>query len=132
MEFFRQTCHTHAMSSQLPLTPILRGLARKCPACGEGGLFSGYLKLNATCSECGAEWDHEKAADGPAWLTVLVLGPLFVAIIFAVAMTTSLPPWIALPPLMLLMFGIALTLLAFLKGAWLGMLYHMEKTRGEQ
>lgn len=120
------------MNAHPALTPILRGLKRCCPACGEGKLFSGYLKLNETCSDCGAAWDHERAADGPAWLTVLLLGPLFVAIIFAVAMTTTLPPWLALPPLMLLMFGIALTLLAFLKGAWLGMLYHMELTRGER
>lgn len=120
------------MTMPSPLTPISRGLARKCPACGEGKLFTGYLKLRETCETCGAHWDHERAADGPAWLTVLVLGPLFVSIIFLVAMTTSLPPWIALPPLMVLMFGIALTLLAFLKGAWLGMLYHMERSRGER
>lgn len=119
------------MITPSPFTPILRGLSRKCPACGEGKLFCGYLKLNETCTNCGTHWDHERAADGPAWLTVLLLGPLFVAIIFFIAMTTNLPPWIALPPLLVLMFGIALSLLAFIKGAWLGMLYHMECSRGE-
>lgn len=117
------------MTSVSPQTPVLRGLKRRCPACGEGQLFSGYLRLNETCAKCGAAWSHEKAADGPAWLTVLLLGPVFAVIIFFAAMTTSLPFWIVLPPLILVLFGAALTLLAFLKGAWLGMLWHMDQTK---
>lgn len=33
-------------------TAISRGLRRRCPACGEGHAFRGYLKVVDTCSHC--------------------------------------------------------------------------------
>lgn len=119
------------MTSPSPVRPVLRGFARKCPACGKGKLFDGYLKLRPVCSECGAGWDHEKAADGPAWLTVLLLGPVFAPMIFLVSMKASDHVFLVFPLLAGFMVASALTLLAFLKGAWLGALWHMERSRGE-
>ena len=110
------------------LTPVLRGFLRRCPACGEGKLFQGYLKLNPTCPVCGESYNHEKAADGPAWLTVLLLGPFFAPIIFLASMTAGDHVWIALPLLGIFMFSTALTLLAFMKGAWIGALWHMSRS----
>ncbi|SLN71801.1 hypothetical protein PSM7751_03878 [Pseudooceanicola marinus] len=53
---------------------ILRGLRHRCPACGEGQLFARYLKVKDTCSECGEELHHHRADDGPAYLTILIVG----------------------------------------------------------
>ena len=109
------------------LQPILRGLQRRCPACGKGRLFSGYLKLNDTCPACGTAHSHENAADGPAWLTVLLLGPVFAPLIFILSLKTALPIWLVFPLLGVFMVGSALGLLAFMKGAWIGALWQMSQ-----
>ncbi|MAP94870.1 MAG: hypothetical protein CMK07_07965 [Ponticaulis sp.] len=108
-------------------TPIIRGLQRKCPACGEGKLFQGYLKLVPECAECGQAFSHERAADGPAWLTVLMLGPIFAPIIFITAMTAKAPIWVIFPLLGLFMLSTALSVLAFVKGGWIGALWRMDQ-----
>lgn len=52
---------------------IRRGLACRCPACGQGRLFTSYLKVTKACPTCGEELHHQRADDGPAYLTMLVV-----------------------------------------------------------
>ena len=60
-----------------PLYPALRrGWRRKCPRCGSGPLFDGYLKVNDSCPVCRQELSHHRADDGPAYLTILIVGHL--------------------------------------------------------
>lgn len=54
----------------------LRGLACRCPACGEGRLLQGYLKVRSECPSCGEVFSHHRADDGPAYLTILIVGHL--------------------------------------------------------
>lgn len=51
---------------------IRRGLRRRCPNCGKGHLFDGYLKLAPECAACGEDLSHARADDGPAYLSILV------------------------------------------------------------
>jgi uncharacterized protein (DUF983 family) len=65
-----------------PLRPaVLRGWRRRCPNCGAGPLLKGYLAVRASCPVCGEDLHHQRADDGPAYLTILVVGhvmaPLF-------------------------------------------------------
>lgn len=55
-------------------TALLKGWRRKCPNCGKGALLHSYLKVNSCCSECGQDLTHARADDGPAYLTILVVG----------------------------------------------------------
>jgi uncharacterized protein (DUF983 family) len=60
-----------------PMRPaILRGWRRRCPNCGAGPLLSGYLKVRDTCPVCGEVLHHQRADDGPAYLTILIVGHL--------------------------------------------------------
>ncbi|PWE31505.1 hypothetical protein C4N9_00345 [Pararhodobacter marinus] len=63
-------CATEPRDTKLA---VRRGLLLRCPACGVGKLFGGYLKVNATCPACGEELHHHRADDGPAYLTILVV-----------------------------------------------------------
>ena len=36
-----------------PLSPIRTGLACRCPRCGKGRLFKGFLDLRPRCEVCG-------------------------------------------------------------------------------
>ena len=53
---------------------LWRGLRRRCPNCGEGHLFDGYLKVVDRCEVCDEELFHHRADDGPAYLTILIVG----------------------------------------------------------
>jgi uncharacterized protein (DUF983 family) len=60
---------------QRPLWPALaKGWRRKCPNCGKGALLHDYLKVNDCCTSCGLDYSHHRADDGPAYLTILIVG----------------------------------------------------------
>jgi uncharacterized protein (DUF983 family) len=53
---------------------MLRGWRRRCPHCGAGPLMRGYLTVRDSCAVCGEELLHHRADDGPAYLTILIVG----------------------------------------------------------
>ena len=53
---------------------VKRGCAGKCPACGEGRIFSRYLKVNDRCPVCDAPLHEHRADDAPPYMTILVVG----------------------------------------------------------
>jgi uncharacterized protein (DUF983 family) len=60
---------------------VRRGWRRCCPQCGAGPLFIGYLRVRDQCSVCTEVLSHQRADDGPAYATILIVGhvmaPLF-------------------------------------------------------
>ncbi|MHA6346230.1 DUF983 domain-containing protein [Roseivivax sp. CAU 1761] len=57
--------------------PALRhGWRRRCPNCGTGPMLAGYLKVRDTCPVCREALHHHRADDGPAYLTILIVGHL--------------------------------------------------------
>ena len=55
---------------------IKRGLIRRCPKCGQGQIFSGYLNLLPECLECGESFRNIRTDDAAPWATVLFVGHL--------------------------------------------------------
>lgn len=53
------------------LSPLKTGLAGKCPRCGRGRLFKGYLTVAKTCTSCGLDFSFADAGDGAAWFVML-------------------------------------------------------------
>ena len=57
--------HSQGPPPELPfLTVIQRGLARRCPACGEGATLTGYLTRLPRCAACGLDLSDIRADDG--------------------------------------------------------------------
>ncbi len=69
---------THAdIHTERDLWPALwRGFRKKCPNCGAGPLLKSYLKLHPSCAVCKEDLSHARADDGPAYLTILIVGHL--------------------------------------------------------
>ncbi|SFN58352.1 Uncharacterized conserved protein, DUF983 family [Roseovarius lutimaris] len=66
-----------AISTDRALWPALRrGFRRKCPNCGNGPLLKSYLKVRDTCTVCREDFTPNRADDGPAYLTILIVGHL--------------------------------------------------------
>src|SRR3981189_2260706 len=57
-----------------PPNPILAGLAGRCPRCGKGKMFSGFLRIKAACETCGLDYSFVDAGDGPAVFVTLIAG----------------------------------------------------------
>lgn len=65
--------HTHQEDDRQLKPAILNGLRLRCPRCGEGRLLHSYLKVHDTCSSCQQPLHYQRADDGPAYLTILVV-----------------------------------------------------------
>ena len=77
-----------------PLMPALgRGLRRRCPNCGGGPMFDGYLKVRNSCASCGEALHHHRADDVPAWAVILVVGKLLVGLLLWIELAYSPPVW---------------------------------------
>ncbi len=55
---------------------MTRGFRRRCPRCGTGPLLQGFLKVRDNCAVCGEALHHHRADDGPAYMTILIVGHL--------------------------------------------------------
>lgn len=75
------------------LQAMRRGALGRCPACGEGALFDGYLQVRSECPACGEALHHQRADDGPAYITILVVSHLLTPLLLAVfvAFRPSIP-----------------------------------------
>jgi uncharacterized protein (DUF983 family) len=55
-----------------------RGFRQRCPNCGEGRLFAGFLKSAKTCSHCKQTLDQHRADDAPPYFTMTIVGHLVI------------------------------------------------------
>ena len=111
-------------------TPIMRGLRARCPGCGEGRLFQGFLTLQPKCERCGLDYSFADAADGPAVFVILISGFIVVFAALAVEFTYQPPYWLHA---MLWLPLIALTTLGPLrpiKGVMIALQYHHKAAEG--
>lgn len=102
---------------------VARGLSGNCPACGEGKLFWKYLKVSGRCESCDHELARYPADDGPAYLTILLVGHLIVAPLLFFPIVWESSPAYSLPAIMIPLAGLTLALLPRIKGGWIGMMY---------
>ncbi len=73
---------------------ILRGIACKCPRCGKGKLFSGFLTLRPACEVCEQDYAFIDAGDGPAVFIILIAGFIVVAAALIVGVKYQPSRWI--------------------------------------
>jgi uncharacterized protein (DUF983 family) len=85
-----------------------RGVACKCPRCGEAPLFRKWLKSVDHCAACQQDWSHHRADDLPAYVAILVTGHLLAPIMIALSVDTELSPLAILA--LLIPFSVAMML----------------------
>lgn len=98
-----------------------RGARNRCPSCGRGKLFDGYLKVRDNCAACGEELFHQRADDAPPYFTILIVGHIIVSLVLTVEMAWSPPIWLQM---VIWLPATAITALATLrpvKGALVGL-----------
>ena len=73
-----------------PQSPYSTGLSGRCPRCGDGHLFKGFLDIAPRCDVCGLEFAFADAGDGPAIFVMLLAGFLVVGTALIDALKSSL------------------------------------------
>ncbi|MDX5329758.1 MAG: DUF983 domain-containing protein [Caulobacteraceae bacterium] len=99
--------------------PLLSGLAGRCPNCGEGHLFDGFLKVAARCEACGHDLARADSGDGPAVFVILIAGFLIAFAALFVELRFTPPIWLHLVLWMPLTVIVSVGLLRPMKGVML-------------
>jgi len=102
---------------------LLNGVRLTCPRCGEGKLFSSYLKRVDACSHCGESFEGLDADDGPAWLTIGLTVPMLIGSLLYLELRQDLPAGEEALILVAAAISSVLLLLPVAKGFFIGLLW---------
>lgn len=108
-------------------TALWRGLRGRCPNCGNVKIFESYLKQVEKCPHCEEDIGSFRADDGPAWLTILIIGHIVAPFIIFFALDETLPQWLLMGILFVLIIGLVFLLLPRSKGLFIAALWLISK-----
>ncbi|MEZ5939156.1 MAG: DUF983 domain-containing protein [Hyphomonadaceae bacterium] len=70
------------------------GLRCRCPNCGEGEVFDGFLKMKTKCEVCGEDLPVQDAGDGPAFFVMFIALILIVPAAMIFELAARPPTWV--------------------------------------
>ncbi|MCY4178756.1 MAG: DUF983 domain-containing protein [Litoreibacter sp.] len=101
---------------------MLHGWHRTCPNCGQGPLLKSYLTVRDECPVCHEELHHQRADDGPAYITILIVGHLMAPFLHLTFSHIDQPdPLIVATVFSVACVALSLYLLPRIKGAFVGL-----------
>ena len=105
--------------------PLWRAMARgwrgKCPSCGEGKLFGGFVSTVDHCDHCGEHIAHHRADDLPPYLNIFIVGHVVVGAMIMVMRYTDWSAWVHMVIWGTATIVLSLLLMRPLKGAVVGL-----------
>jgi len=114
-----------------PLTAAETGLHGRCPRCGQGRLFTGFLTPAERCANCGLDFTtFADAGDGPAVFVIMIVGFIVVGLALFVEFTFAPPYWVHALLWIPLIFILSFALLRPLKGFLLAQTYRTRVAEG--
>ncbi|MDA0702339.1 MAG: DUF983 domain-containing protein [Proteobacteria bacterium] len=100
------------------VSPFQAGLTCRCPRCGRGPLYTGFLTVRGRCETCDLDLSAQDSGDGPAALIILFLGFAIVGVAIWVEMSFAPPYWLHVvlwpPIIMIATVGLLRPLKAFM------------------
>jgi uncharacterized protein (DUF983 family) len=112
------------------ISPITTGLKGKCPRCGQGELFAGYLTVADRCRNCGLSFAFADAGDGAAWFVILISGSVAVAAAFFLEFNWQPSYWVHAAVALGFAVVLPLLLLRPVKGMLLCLQYRTKAEEG--
>ena len=113
-----------------PPNPIVAGLACRCPRCGKGKMFAGFLGLKPACEVCGLDYGFVDAGDGPAVFVILFAGFVVVGAALVVEALYQPPLWVHAALWLPLILITTLAPLRAMKGVLIALQYHHKAAEG--
>jgi len=113
-------------------SPTLNAASGRCPRCGTGRLFAGFLGLAPCCDACGLSYRFADAGDGPAVFVSFVAGALVCGGAVWVELAYQPPYWVHAALWLPLAVIIPVALLRPSKGLLIGLQYRNSAHEGER
>lgn len=110
---------------------ILRGLACRCPRCGQGKLFDGFLTLRPRCTVCVLDFAFIDSGDGPAIFIIMIAGAIVVAAALIVEVKYQPPYWVHAALWLPLILATTLLPLRSMKSLLSALQFHHKAAPGE-
>jgi len=106
------------------VSPLAAGLGCRCPRCGRGRLYQGYLTVRERCDACGLDLKKADTGDGPAVFLIFILGALVVPLALAVESTFEPPLWLHMVVWPVVILALALGMLRPAKAFVIALQFH--------
>ena len=108
----------------------MRGLACKCPRCGKGKLYAGFLDLRPSCEACGLDYAFIDAGDGPAIFLIMIAGAIVVGSALIVEIKYQPPFWLHAALWLPLILATTLLPMRSMKSLLIALQYHHKAAEG--
>ncbi|MCK1732846.1 DUF983 domain-containing protein [Bradyrhizobium sp. 138] len=112
------------------LQSALRGLACRCPRCGQGKLYAGILTLAPACDRCGLDYAFIDSGDGPAIFIIMLAGGIVVAAALIVEVKYQPPYWLHAALWLPLILATTLLPLRAMKSLLIALQFHHKAAPG--
>lgn len=106
--------------------PVLTGLACRCPACGKGKLFDGFLKVAPICAVCGQDLSAADSGDGPVVFVILIVGGVVCFAALWSIFTVDWPIWVHLAIWLPLATVLSLIAMRLFKSVLIALQFHFK------
>jgi uncharacterized protein (DUF983 family) len=104
------------LTTPTTVNPFLAGALGRCPDCGKGPLYAGFLRVTDTCPSCGRRLAQADSGDGPAVFVIIIVGFLIVFAALFSEIALHPPVWVHLVVWLPLGAALCLALLRPVKG----------------
>ncbi|WJR79035.1 DUF983 domain-containing protein [Bradyrhizobium sp. NP1] len=109
----------------------MRGLACRCPRCGQGKLYAGFLTLRPRCEACGLDYAFIDTGDGPAIFIIMLAGAIVVAAALIVEVKYQPPLWLHAALWLPLIVVTTLLPLRAMKSLLIALQFHHKAAEGQ-
>ncbi len=113
-----------------PVDPVNAGLKGRCPRCGEGRLFSGFLSVAPRCGVCRLDNSFADSGDGPAVFVILLIGFVVCGLALWLEVSVGPPLWVHFLLWMPLIVVLSLVALRLIKGLMIALQYRNKAAEG--
>jgi uncharacterized protein (DUF983 family) len=108
----------------------MRGIACKCPRCGNGRLYAGFLNLRPNCEACRLDYAFIDSGDGPAIFIIMIAGAIVVACALIVEVKYQPPFWLHAVLWLPLILATTLLPLRAMKSLLIALQFHHRAAEG--
>lgn len=105
------------------VSPLRTGFAGRCPRCGEGALFDGFLDIADRCAVCGLDYSGQNSGDGSAFFIIMIVGFIVVGLALALEVSFAPPVWLHMVLWLPLSLILALAMMRPAKGILIALQY---------
>jgi uncharacterized protein (DUF983 family) len=106
-----------------PISPVSAGLAGRCPRCGDGRMFAGFITVAPRCEVCGLDFSFADAGDGPAVFVALFGGFAVLGAALWTEIVYAPPMWLHMIVFLPLTLFVCVGLLRPFKGLLIALQY---------